>query len=171
MAVETEVGRGATFSFTLPVGRPEEAADARRGRGRAPVVADGPALAATLLYIEDNLSNLRLIEQVLERRPGVRLVSALQGSLGLELALQHQPDLILLDVHLPDLRGDEVLQRLKAEPATAAVPVVIVSADATPGQVRRFAALGADEYLAKPLDIIELLELLDRYLPRARPLP
>ena len=171
MAVETEVGHGATFSFTLPVGRPEEAADARRGRGRAAVVSDGPGVDATLLYIEDNLSNLRLIEQVLERRPGVRLVSALQGSLGLELALQHQPDLILLDVHLPDLRGDEVLQRLKAEPATAAVPVVIVSADATPGQVRRFAALGADEYLAKPLDIIELLELLDRYLPRARPLP
>jgi len=160
--VDSEPGRGSTFSFALPVGQPEQVADRRRELNQArptPAVA-----AATVLYIEDNLSNLRLVEQVLERRPGVRVVSALQGSLGLELATQHQPDLILLDLHLPDLSGDEVLQRLKADPATADVPVVMVSADATSGQVKRFAALGAAEYLTKPLDIAHLLDVLDRHL-------
>ena len=171
MDVESAPGAGSTFSFTLPVGHPEEVADARRGRGIVAAVPLGPPVDATLLYIEDNLSNLRLVEQVLDRRPGVRLVSALQGSIGLELAIQHHPDLILLDVHLPDLGGDEVLQRLRAEPVTSGIPVVVVSADATSGQVRRFAGLGADQYLAKPIDIIELLEVLDRYLPRARPVP
>lgn len=161
--VDTEPGLGSTFSFVLPVGQSEQVADRRRALGRA-LPSAASTVAATVLYIEDNLSNLRLVEQVLERRPAVHLVPAQQGSLGLELAAQHHPDLILLDVHLPDLAGDEVLARLKADPATADVPVVVVSADATSGQVKRFAALGADEYLTKPLDIAHLLDVLDRHL-------
>jgi PAS domain S-box-containing protein len=159
ISVESTPAVGSTFSVLLPVGEPEVAADDER---QAPIepARDGPT-ERTVLYVEDNLANLRLVERIVNRRRGVRLVSALQGSIGLELAAQHQPDLILLDVHLPDLDGDVVLQRLKADPATAAIPVVVISADATSRQVRRFSQLGADEYLTKPLDVPAFLELLD----------
>lgn len=116
----------------------------------------------TVLYIEDNLSNLRLIEQVLARRPHATLLSALQGQLGLDLAREHRPDLILLDLHLPDLSGEEVLRQLLEEPRTRDIPVVILSADVTPGQVERLLAAGAQAYLTKPLDVRKLLALVDQ---------
>ena len=91
----------------------------------------------TVLYIEDNLSNLTLIEHLLADNPEIRLMTAMQGGLGLELARQHHPDLILLDLHLPDLPGWEVLAQFKADAGTRGIPVVVVSADATPRQVER----------------------------------
>jgi PAS domain S-box-containing protein len=159
ISVESTPGEGSTFSFVLPVGISEIDADVRRDIPIEPVT-NGEA-SATVLYIEDNLANLRLVDQVLRRRPDVQLLSALQGSIGLELAAQHRPNLILLDVHLPDLDGDLVLQRLRANPATADIPVVVVSADATQRQRRRFRQLGADDYLTKPLDIQAFLGLVD----------
>ena len=114
-----------------------------------------------MLYIEDNLSNLRLVERVLSRRPGVRLISAMRPQLGLDLAADHHPDLVLLDLHLPDMPGQEVPRRLRAEPRTAEVPVVILSADARPTLVDQLLAQGARAFLTKPLDVKELLELLD----------
>jgi len=114
-----------------------------------------------VLYIEDNLSNLRLLERILARRPGVTLLSAMQGSRGIELARDHQPDLIILDLHLPDLPGSDVLARLSADPRTRGIPVVILSADATPGQIKRLLEQGAREYLTKPLDIRQVLALVD----------
>jgi PAS domain S-box-containing protein len=165
IGVRTVPGEGSTFSFMLPIGPSEAEADEDR---RLPTESRSTAEAtATVLYVEDNLANLRLVERILQRRPGVRLVSAMQGSIGLELARQHHPDLVLLDIHLPDLGGDIVLQRLKAEPTTAAIPVVIVSADATPRQQRRFRQLGADDYLTKPLDVSHLLTVLDQHLAGA----
>ena len=119
------------------------------------------AEAKTVLYIEDNLSNLQLLERIFESRPRLRLCSAMQGSLGLELARRHRPDLILLDLHLPDLGGDTVLARLRAQPETAAIPVVMISADATPGQIERLLAAGAHAYLTKPFDVSELLHIVD----------
>src|SRR5207248_6634124 len=83
----------------------------------------------SLLYIEDNLSNLRLIERIFERRPGIKLITAMQGEKGLELAREYQPDLVLLDVNLPDMSGTEVLRLLREEKMTSQVPVVVVSAD------------------------------------------
>jgi CheY-like chemotaxis protein len=157
--VVSETAVGSTFSVRLPVGESETAADDER---QQPLEARPEApTTSTVLYIEDNLANLRLVERIVGRRPGVALVSALQGSIGLELAAQHRPDLILLDVHLPDLGGDVVLQRLKANAHTASIPVVMVSADATARQIRRFRQLGADDYLTKPLDITAFLDLLD----------
>ena len=85
-----------------------------------------------MLYVEDNLSNLRLIERILGQRPGVRLLSAMQGRLGWDLARQHLPDLIVLDLHLPDVRGEDVLRWLGDDPRTRGIPVVVLSADATP---------------------------------------
>jgi PAS domain S-box-containing protein len=157
--VDSTPAVGSTFSVTLPIGQVEAAADDERRQPLAPS-SEAPT-TRTVLYVEDNLANLRLVERIIGRRPGVRLVSALQGSIGLELAAQHRPDLILLDVHLPDLGGDLVLQRLKADPTTSSIPVVIISADATARQIRRFRQLGADEYLTKPLDVAKFLDLLD----------
>ena len=84
----------------------------------------------------------------------------MQGRLGLDLAIQHKPDLILLDVHLPDISGHEVLNQLQADPRTRKVPVIVVSADATPGQIERLLAAGARAYLTKPLDVREFLQLV-----------
>ena len=121
-------------------------------------------LRGTVLYIEDNLSNLRLLERILARRPGVTLLSAMQGSRGIELARDHQPDLIILDLHLPDLSGSDVLARLCTDPRTKHIPVVILSADATPGRIKRLLEQGARDYLTKPLDVRQVLTLVDETL-------
>ena len=124
----------------------------------APATANG-SLGGKVLYIEDNLSNIKLVQRVIDRLPGVRLLPAMQGRLGLDLARRHHPELILLDLHLPDLHGREVLEQLKSDPATATIPVVIVSADATTAQVSRLKAEGAAEYLTKPIDVETLLNI------------
>jgi CheY-like chemotaxis protein len=97
---------------------------------------------------------------VLALEPGVTLLSAMQGSRGLDLARAHRPDLILLDVHLPDIPGDAVLHRLQADAATRRIPVVVISADATHRQAERLTAAGARAYLTKPIDIRQLRGLL-----------
>ncbi len=98
---------------------------------------------------------------MLAKRPDVRLISAGEGRAGLELARQHRPDLVLLDLHLPDLPGDELLHRLKAVPELADTKVVVVSADATPSRIREMLDLGVEGYLTKPVDVEALLRLVD----------
>jgi hypothetical protein len=88
----------------------------------------------------------------------------MQGRIGLDLAREHHPDLILLDLHLPDIDGDEVLARLRAEMETREIPVIIISADATQGQIERLRAAGARDYLTKPLDIAKFLQVVDDVL-------
>jgi len=165
--VTSQVGVGSTFAVELPLtAAPVEALEPRGG---SPTVDPAPPDARmVVLYIEDNLSNLRLIEQVLGRRPRTTLLSAMQGRLGLDLAREHRPDLILLDLHLPDLPGQEVLRRLLDEPRTREIPVLILSADATPGHVERLLAAGARAYLTKPLDVRQLLALVDKHAPGER---
>lgn len=119
---------------------------------------------ATILYIEDNLYNVQLVERLLLQRPDIALITSVQGSPGIGIAQVRHPDLILLDVHLPDINGFEVLERLRLDPSTATIPIVVLSADATPGQVRRFCDAGANEYLTKPLDLKLLLSLIDNLL-------
>jgi CheY-like chemotaxis protein len=121
-----------------------------------------------VLYIEDNLSNLQLLQRILATRPGIKLVEAMQGRLGLDLAREHHPDLILLDLHLPDLSGEEALLRLQAEPETSQIPVVVISADATRDRAARLLASGARAYVTKPLDVREFLAILDDALGRRR---
>ena len=156
--------QGSTFWIELPlVGAPVQQAegqlDAEPASAAEPVAQTGADL--TVLYIEDNLSNLQLVERVLGHRPGVRLISAMRPQLGLDLAGQHHPDLILLDLHLPDMPGETVLRRLWSSPATADIPVAILSADARPALIERLLAEGVRGFLTKPLDIKELLGLVD----------
>ena len=121
-----------------------------------------PGARGTVLYIEDNLANLRLVERIIGRRPELTLISAMQGSQGLELARSHRPQAIILDLHLADMPGRRGAQRACARiPERREIPVVILSADATPGQITRLLAQGAHAYLTKPLDVAELLACLD----------
>jgi signal transduction histidine kinase/CheY-like chemotaxis protein len=162
LAVETEVGRGSRFWVELPMAEgPVQRAERQHELDPVGPPAPEPDEAMTVLYIEDNLSNLQLVERVLSRRPGVRLISAMRPQLGLELAAEHHPDLILLDLHLPDMPGQEVFRRLQGEPRTAQVPVVVLSADARPTLIDELLARGVRAFLTKPLDVKELLELLD----------
>lgn len=156
-------GGGSIFTVTLQRAEPPVTTP---GPVASPP-AHGTASRGLVLYIEDNLANFKLIEQVLARRPGISVIPAMQGRLGLQLARDHQPDLILLDLHLPDMEGDEVLARLLRDPMTASIPVIVASADATHRQIERLVRMGARAYLTKPIDVRRLLELVDELLSSA----
>jgi CheY-like chemotaxis protein len=128
----------------------------------------GPAL---VLYVEDNVSNLRLMQRLLNNRPSLQLLHAPDGRSGLSLARERRPNLVLLDLHLPDLAGELVLHELWSDPELRRIPVVVVSADATPGQMRRTLASGAAAYLTKPLDLHNVLNVIDRLLVESRENP
>jgi CheY-like chemotaxis protein len=150
--------------FRIDLAGAEDPLRALEETGTHPIPT-APHRDATLLYVEDNLANLSLVEAILLSRPGWRTVAALQGQLGVELAREHVPDLVLLDLHLPDIPGEEVLRRLRAEPRTAGIPIVVVSADATPASLERLRVAGADAYRTKPLDVEDFLAVVDRFLP------
>jgi signal transduction histidine kinase/response regulator RpfG family c-di-GMP phosphodiesterase len=167
IGVESTVGTGSRFHFELSlvesVGEPRVD---RECHGGFASLGQAASYQGTILYIEDNASNIRLIQQILERYPGVQLLEAMRGELGLELANTHRPDWILLDLHLPDLGGEEVLRALQQQPRTQRIPVTVLSADATPGQIHRLKAAGAREYLTKPLDVRQIIQLLEDTLRR-----
>ena len=124
--------------------------------------------AHTILHIEDNEPNRRLVEMLVAQRPTLRLLTASRGEEGLTLAREHRPDLILLDLHLPDTSGESVLHALRADAGTRETPVVLVSADAA--AVRRSQssqADGANDYLTKPFNVAQFLDLLDDYFERS----
>jgi CheY-like chemotaxis protein len=154
------LGKGSAFSVELaaapapPEAQPSVSADSA-------AQPDGERPARTILYIEDNPSNVRLVSRIMALRPEITLVVAMQGGLGIDLAREHDPILILLDLNLPDLSGEEVLRRLKRDPRTTDTPVVIISAAASPGQRERLRERGAADYLSKPFDIKDLLALVD----------
>jgi|GEM_PF-653770 len=117
-----------------------------------------------VLYIEDDPVNFALVERILERRPGVKVLQAKRGESGVSLAQTQSPKLILLDLNLPDIHGAEVLQRLQQSATTAQVPVVVISADATASQIERLLSAGARNYLTKPFSIQPLLAVVDEFL-------
>jgi PAS domain S-box-containing protein len=166
IGVHSVENEGSTFWVELP-GAEDPLRSFERGEADAPSApeeATSPRPSRVVLCIEDNLSNLKLIEHVLARRPEIQLLPAMQGRRGLELAREQKPDMILLDLHLPDMAGDEVLRHLRAQPETRDIPVVILSADATPGQIERLLAAGARDYLTKPLDVKRFLGVVEEVL-------
>jgi PAS domain S-box-containing protein len=154
-------GQGSTFWIELPLAEPQELEDAA-AEVSEPLTASSEA--RTVLYIEDNLSNLQLVRGIFAYRPAVRLLSAMQGSLGLDLAREHRPDLILLDLHLPDMSGEELLDRLRRDPETSDLRVAIVSADASRSTLERLRRSGVTAFLTKPLDVPTFLETIDGIL-------
>ena len=163
IGVNSSLGSGSTFWLDLPQSksplqtltdvRGESASEAQLGQE-----------SRRLLYIEDNFSNVTLVDQMLGERPALELMTAMQGRVGLDLARQHTPDLILLDLHLPDMPGWQVLAQLKADHLTREIPVVVISADATAPQIKRLLSSGARAYLTKPLDIAEFFRAIDEAL-------
>jgi signal transduction histidine kinase/ActR/RegA family two-component response regulator len=163
IGVESTPDQGSTFFIELPSA--DASTSSRESKqnlvGAAPEQLQKPA---TLLYVEDNLLNLKLVERILSRWPNLKLIPALQGSVALDLVREQHPDLILLDLNLPDMPGEEVLRRLKEEADTARIPVVVITADATPGRLERLLAAGARAYVTKPLDVGRFLAIVGQSL-------
>ena len=118
----------------------------------------------TVLYIEDNPSNLRLMAQILGRRQHIHLLTAHTPELGIELALARRPELILLDINMPGMDGYQVLQVLRADARLRTIPVVAVTANAMPRDIERGRAAGFSDYLTKPLDVVKFYAVLDKLL-------
>jgi CheY-like chemotaxis protein len=119
----------------------------------------------TVLYIEDNAANVALMESVFALRSDLELLVARTGADGVDMAMARRPDLVLLDLHLPDCHGASVLADLRIDPRTAGIPVVAVSADARGDQVERLLERGAAAYVTKPIDIGRLFETVEEALP------
>jgi len=139
-------------------------ADLADPAAREAEAARPPALTCDVLYVEDDFVNFTLVERILEFRPGLRVMHASHGRLGVKLAEACKPKLILLDLNLPDVHGSEVFRLLQQNPATVEIPVVILSADATPSQIERLLKAGAKNYLTKPFDLDPFLTVVDEFV-------
>jgi len=165
LGVESSVGVGSVFWWELGAA----AAPELEGKAAEPAPAaraqDQPgAPLRTLLYVEDNPANLKLVEQLIARRPTIRLLTAVDGHQGIQLARAHQPDVILMDINLPGISGIEALKILRDDPATARIPVVAISANAMPTDVQKGLEAGFVSYLTKPIKVKEFMEALDAVL-------
>lgn len=157
---------GAEFYFDLPLAT-TAASEVQRLRTVAEVTASGDTTGGTILYVEDNLSNVQFIESLLARRfPSIRLLTAMQGRIGLELAQLHRPDLILVDLHLPDMRGEDLIRRLRVE-AGVETPIIAVTADAVGDVEARTRRAGASNFMTKPIDVKAFIELAAKNLTSA----
>jgi PAS domain S-box-containing protein len=153
--------QGTTFTVDLLEAPPAASPVAAQG-GLSPATTGSPVV----LYVEENLANLHLVKNILEKRlvGAVTILPVMQGRLALELARQHRPDLILLDIHLPDLTGLDLLVSLRAEARTMAIPVVMIGAEATGGEGRRALEAGAHAYLTQPLHIDRFVAVVEELL-------
>ena len=162
LGFETGFERGSTFWVELTATADPGAALGRQRLPDIPRVVRGRP--ATVLYIEDNVSNVRLMTRVLCRRPDVTLVHAGQGREGLEMARSRRPDVVFLDLHLPDMSGEDVLRTIRSDEALHTIPVILLTADATVGRTERLQSLGATAHLPKPFAIEQVLNALDSVL-------
>ena len=164
LGLESVLGVGSTFWFELPVGHMANQELLGYSTEISAFTTTEHSRVYNILYIEDNLSNLRLVEALLARRTDLNLTTAIQGNLGIELAFKFLPDLILLDLHLPDIQGDEVLFQLRNNVTTRQIPILILSADATDSQKEKLLAMGANAYITKPLDVRKFITKVDETL-------
>jgi len=164
IGVESVAGVGSVFWVELNRAAAPQLAV---GAGEAAVPAPGPAhvrngtAQRTLLYVEDNPANLKLVEQLIARRPDMQLLSAGDATRGIELAREHRPDVILMDINLPGMSGIRALRILREDPLTQDIPVIAISANAMPHDVRRGLEAGFFRYLTKPIKVTAFMETLD----------
>ena len=163
IGVESTVGKGSVFwvelNLTAQPHATDGAADKTTAAGQTPVQID--AQVRTLLYVEDNPANLLLVEGLVARRPDIRLLTATDGYSGVELARASQPDVILMDINLPGISGIQALRILAADPATAHIPVVALSANAMPRDIEKGLEAGFFRYLTKPVVVDAFMNTLD----------
>jgi CheY-like chemotaxis protein len=163
LGVSSTVGLGTEFWVDLPA-RPPAATQASAAPAASDLPSTGGGFAATVLCVEDNPASLELIRALLAARPGVRLLAAENGQVGVEMARAHRPDVILMDNNMPVLSGALAQARLRDDPRTAHIPVIAISANAMPDAVKQGLAAGFFRYLTKPLDPKALAEALDSAL-------
>jgi CheY-like chemotaxis protein len=169
IGVESTVGSGSVFWFELNSAAPPQLAVDRTETAASPQAqAVQGAPLRTLLYVEDNPANLMLIEQLVARRQDLRLLTARDGNLGIQLARAKQPDVILMDINLPGISGIDALSILRGDPATAHIPVVALSANAMPRDIEKGLQAGFFRYLTKPIKVNEFMHTLDGALEFAR---
>jgi CheY-like chemotaxis protein len=176
LEVSSLPGQGSTFWLDLPTAEPVTATQAPAqtdnlaphhhdpGDGGGDGSDDGSGDAKRVLYVEDMVENMQLVERILTRRPTVTLIPAMLGAIAQDLARDHRPHLILLDLHLPDITGEEVMRRLQADVTTSNIPILVLSADATQDHIDRLLATGATAYLTKPFAFGDLLHTIDGLL-------
>jgi CheY-like chemotaxis protein len=165
IGADSAVGAGSVFWFelsltTAPVLAMQEVAHAALS---LPRVSDG-APRRTILYVEDNPANLELVEQLSARRPDLRLLSAADGNLGIEFARVYQPAAILMDINLPGISGLEAMKILRADPTTAHIPIIALSANAVPHDIEKALQAGFFDYLTKPIKVPQFMDTLDMAL-------
>ena len=168
IGLESMPGAGSTFWIELP--RADVATApmaASRPDARGGIIRSGAGVEATVLYVEDNPANLRLVSHLFSRWPHVQLLAAHTAALGLDLAAAQPLDMVLLDINLPGMDGYEVLERLRALPGMAGVPVIALTANAMPRDIERGLAAGFSEYLTKPLDVARFFEVVGAHLADA----
>ena len=169
LGVQSTVGVGSVFSIEL------NAADAVQQSPSAPLCSAAMASGAetdapgrTVLYVEDNAANLMLVSKLLARRPDIKLISAKDGLGGVALAQSSQPDVILMDINLPGISGAAALALIQADPSTAHIPVIAVSANAMTRDIVKGLEAGIFRYVTKPIKVTEFMETLDEALEVAR---
>ena len=163
MGVETVVGEGSTFWFELPMSQ-GQATEKKRVAVEKNATDAGLGAGRSVLYIEDNPVNLKLVSKLIEKRTAINLFSAEEPVAGIELAMEHKPDLILLDINLPEMSGYEVLRHLRDMEATRDIPVVALSANAMANDLQRGEEAGFDGYLTKPINVKEFFQVLEQML-------
>ena len=161
LEARSSAGRGSSFILSLPRAGAGSLED---GSAPLPLVEDAGYHRRIVHYVEDNATNVEVMRGILAQRPQVQFVVSVTGLDGLAAIRAQLPDVILLDMHLPDIDGLELLRHLKDRPETQRIPVIVVSADALSTQIDRALDAGAAHYLTKPVDIGELLRLLDSVL-------
>ena len=167
IGVKSTVGMGSLFWFELvSTVAPRLAAEVETPTSPKPG-PPGDELLRTLLYVEDNPANLQLVEQLIARRPGMRLLAAADADTGVEIARTRQPDVILMDINLPGISGIEALAILRRDPTTASIPVVALSANAIPRDIEKGLEAGFCRYLTKPIKVHEFMDALDEALALA----
>jgi CheY-like chemotaxis protein len=161
IGADSVVGEGSVFWVEMPLtSAPQLVFPQAEHPSVRPQLPDGTVLR-TLLYVEDNPANLELVEQLVARRPDLRLLSAADGDLGMALARAYQPEVILMDINLPGISGMEVMKILRADPATAHIPIIALSANAVPGDVEKSLQAGFFNYLTKPIRVQPFMDALD----------
>jgi CheY-like chemotaxis protein len=172
IGVESVVGTGSVFWFELAAaGSPSLAEGASEPAVAAPTQVATGVPPRTLLYVEDNPANLKLVEQLIFRRSDVRLRTAVNGNLGVELARAVQPTVILMDINLPGMSGTEAMKVLHKDPATAHIPIIALSANAIPHDIEKGLEAGFFRYLTKPIKVNEFMEALNVALEHAETTP
>jgi CheY-like chemotaxis protein len=168
IGVESTVGAGSVFWFELNLeDEPQPVVDAAEPLAPHHAHVQHGAVSRTLLYVEDNLTNMQLVEQLIARRPDLRLLSAGDAILGIALARTHLPEVILMDINLPGMSGIQALKILREDPLTAHIPVLAISANAMPHDIKKGLDAGFFRYITKPIDVNEFMDALDMALEYA----